>query len=92
VNWGPGETVPKFTIATLSSAGSSTVDQQMGSPEVVFDVVGYFSPDCHSARRFQLRLEAAGMLDARHTAVQPQGALRPGGQSRGRWLTAPGQR
>jgi len=92
VNWGPGETVPKFTIATLSSAGSSTVDHQMGSPDVVFDVVGYFSPDCHSARRFQLRLEAAGMLDARHTAVQPQGALRPCGQSRGRWMTSPGQR
>jgi hypothetical protein len=44
VNWGPGETASKFTIATLSSAGSSTVDHQMGSPDVVFDVVGYFSP------------------------------------------------
>ena len=30
VNWGPGETVPKFTIATLSSAGSSTVNHQKG--------------------------------------------------------------
>lgn len=40
VNWGPGETVPKFTIATLSSAGSSTVYHQMGSTDVVVDVFG----------------------------------------------------
>jgi len=45
VNWSAGETVPNFTITSLSSSGAITLYNEHGSTNVVLDVFGFFSPD-----------------------------------------------
>jgi hypothetical protein len=43
VNWSAGQIIPNFTLATLSSSGSITVYNQLGSVDVILDCFGYYS-------------------------------------------------
>ncbi len=45
VNWGPGETVPNLTVATLSNTGAVNVYNLSGSVDLVIDAFGYFVPE-----------------------------------------------
>jgi hypothetical protein len=44
VNWGPGQTIPNLTVATLSSLGAITIYNRAGRADLVIDAFGYFSP------------------------------------------------
>jgi hypothetical protein len=45
VNWGPGQTVPNLTVATLSGTGTMDVYNHSGSADLVIDAFGYFVPE-----------------------------------------------
>jgi len=45
LNWGPAETVPNLTVATLSSTGTLTVYNPSGNVDLVIDAFGYFVPE-----------------------------------------------
>jgi hypothetical protein len=45
VNWGPGQTVPNLTVASLSRTGTMDVYNHSGSADLVIDAFGYFAPE-----------------------------------------------
>jgi hypothetical protein len=45
VNWGPGQTVPNLTVATLGGTGALSVYNHSGSADLVIDAFGYFAPE-----------------------------------------------
>jgi serine protease len=45
VNWGPGQTVPNLTVASLSGTGTMDVYNHSGSADLVIDAFGYFAPE-----------------------------------------------
>ena len=48
LNWGPGQTVPNLTVATLSGTGAIAVFNDAGRADVVVDAFGYFVPETPS--------------------------------------------
>ena len=45
LNWGPGQTVPNLTVATLSGTGAIAAFNDAGRADLVVDAFGYFVPE-----------------------------------------------
>jgi hypothetical protein len=45
LNWGPGQTVPNLTVATLSPTGAISAFNDAGRTDLVIDAFGYFVPE-----------------------------------------------
>jgi hypothetical protein len=45
LNWGPGQTVPNLTVATLSDTGAISAFNDAGRTDLVIDAFGYFVPE-----------------------------------------------
>ena len=45
LNWGPGQTVPNLTVATLSGTGAMDIFNDAGRSDLVIDAFGYFAPE-----------------------------------------------
>ena len=44
LNWGPGQTVPNLTVASVGGAGGTSFFNAAGTADLVIDVFGYFVP------------------------------------------------
>ncbi len=45
VNWSTGDIVPNLTVATLSTTGSVSIFNDLGTTDVILDAFGYFVPE-----------------------------------------------
>ncbi len=82
LNWVPGETVANLVTAQLSPTGSISVYNQVGSADLVIDVLGYYTAPAGTGSEFNALTTPTRICDTRPSSPQNQctgKTLGPGG-------------